>query len=206
MDLLQWWRARRWRHVARRIESRIQVLARRCMLDVGTHAAAGVPPSRYMRHDIAWEYVCLFHHLAKEVILDELNAERADDVLGRIRGVLVPAWIEFEFRMPGMWPALQHRRDIAELASLRSRSLDSSDELYEYVKFKAAKHGEPTPLSVVLDVVADKAAELGVEFDVEENTRRLESCSLEFVDFVRSALGRALGEVRAGSAESCLSG
>jgi hypothetical protein len=46
--------------------------------------------------------------------------------------------------------------------------------------------------------------ELSARAVQEENTRRLEACSLEFVDFVRSTLGRVLGEVRAGATESCL--
>jgi len=46
--------------------------------------------------------------------------------------------------------------------------------------------------------------ELSARAVQEENTRRLEACSLEFVDLVRSTLGRVLGEVRAGTAESCL--
>jgi len=188
MNMVRWWRGRRWRRIARRIESRIQVLAKRCMLDVGTNGASGVPAYRHLRNDIAWEYVCLFHHLAKEVVLERLNPERADDVLGRIRDVLIPAWIEFELRMPGRWPALQHRRDITELASLRCRSLETSDELYEYVKCRSASHGTPSALNVVLDVVGEKAAELGEEFDVDENARRLQACSHEFVDFVTSTI------------------
>jgi hypothetical protein len=169
MGLIRWWNARRWRAIARRIESRIQTLAHRCMLDVGTDDSPGLRSSRLTRGEIAWEYVCWFHHLAKAVVLDRLNPQRAGEVLGRIRDDLVPAWIEFELRMPGMWSALRHRRDIAELASLRSRSLDTSDELYEYVRLRSESLGTPSPLFVVLGAVGDKAAELGVEFDADEN-------------------------------------
>jgi hypothetical protein len=196
MRWIRWWCARPWRKVARRIESRIQALAHRCMLDVGTDRASGPRSSRSLRSHVAWEYVCLFHHLAKTVILDQLNPERAGEVLARIRGGLVPAWIEYEFRMPGMWPTLRHRRDITELASLRSRSLDTSDELYEYMKLRSASYGTPSPLLVVLDTVGDKAAELGVDFDADENSRRLETCSREIVEFVTTTLGRNLGESR----------
>jgi hypothetical protein len=149
-----------------------------------------------MRSDVAWEYVCLFHHLAKGVVLDQLNPERADEVLGRIRDFLIPAWIEFELRMPGRWPALQHRRDISELVSLRCRSLETSDELYEYVKCKSALNGTPSTLSVVLDAVGEKTSELGVEFDVDENARRLQSCSQELVDFVRTTICGDAGDLR----------
>jgi hypothetical protein len=188
MNMVHWWRGRRWRRVARRIESRIQILSLRCMLDVGMNGSSGVPECRHLRNDIAWEYVCLFHHLAKEVILDELNPERADEVLARIRDVLIPAWIEFELRMPGRWPTLLHRRDISDLASLRSRSLETSDELYEYVKCKSEPCGTPSALNFVLDAVGEKAAELNLEFDAEENARRLQSCSQEFADFVKTTI------------------